>query len=51
VALDVSDLEFSQRGLAITLRKSKTDQEGHSRRIGIPYGSSEKTCPVRSVQA
>ena len=51
VALDLADLDFSQSGLAITLRKSKTDQEGRSRRIGIPYGSSEHTCPVRSVQA
>jgi integrase len=51
VALDVADLEFSSAGLAVTLRKSKTDQEGYSRRIGIPYGSSDKTCPVRSLQA
>ena len=51
VALDVADLEFSSAGLAVTLRKSKTDQEGRSRRIGIPYGSSDKTCPVRSLQA
>ena len=42
---------WSSAGLAVTLRKSKTDQEGRSRRIGIPYGSSEKTCPVRSLQA
>jgi len=51
VALDVADLEFSSAGLAVTLRKSKTDQEGRSRRIGIPYGSSEQSCPVRSLQA
>jgi integrase len=51
VALDVADLEFSSAGLAVTLKKSKTDQEGRSRRIGVPYGSSDKTCPVRSVQA
>jgi integrase len=51
VALDVADLEFSSAGLIVTLRRAKTDQEGRSRRIGIPYGSSEKTCPVRSVQA
>jgi integrase len=51
VALDVEDLEFSSAGLAVTLRKSKTDQEGRSRRIGIPYGSSKETCPVRSVHA
>jgi site-specific recombinase XerD len=50
VSLDVADLEFSQAGLIVTLRKSKTDQEGKSRRIGIPFGSSEATCPVRSLQ-
>ncbi len=51
VSLDVSDLEFARAGLIVTLRKSKTDQEGKSRRRGIPFGSSEQTCPVRSVQA
>lgn len=51
VSLDVADLEFSQAGLIVTLRKSKTDQEGRSRRLGIPFGSSEKTCPVRAVKA
>jgi integrase len=47
----VADLEFSTAGLSVTLRKSKTDQEGRSRRVGIQYGSSEQTCPVRSLQA
>jgi len=51
VSLDVVDLDFSRAGLIVTLRKSKTDQEGRSRRLGIPYGSSEQTCPVRSLQA
>ncbi|MBV9547079.1 MAG: tyrosine-type recombinase/integrase [Chloroflexi bacterium] len=51
VSLEVSDLEFSQAGLIVTLRKSKTDQEGRSRRLGIPFGSTEKTCPVRAVKA
>jgi integrase len=51
VSLDVADLEFTWAGLIVTLRKSKTDQEGRSRRLGIPYGSSEQTCPVRSLQA
>jgi integrase len=51
VELDVEDLEFSSAGLAVTLRRTKTDQEGHSRRIGSPYGSSVKSCPVRSLQA
>jgi integrase len=51
VSLDVSDFEFASAGLIVTLRKSRTDQEGKSRRLGIPYGSSEQTCPVRSLQA
>jgi integrase len=51
VGLDVADLEFARAGVIVTLRKSKTDQEGRSRRLGIPFGSSEQTCPVRSVQA
>ena len=38
-------------GLTVTLRRSKTDQAGASRKIGIPYGSNPETCPVRTVQA
>jgi integrase len=51
VSLDVADLEFSSAGLVVTLRVSKTDQEAKGRRLGIPFGSSEATCPVRAVQA
>jgi site-specific recombinase XerD len=49
VSLDVSDLSFQREGLVITLRRSKTDQEGQGRRIGIPYGRGE-TCPVHALQ-
>jgi hypothetical protein len=38
-------------GLTVTLRRSKTDQAGEGRRIGIPYGSNPETCPVLTVQA
>src|SRR5262249_16099636 len=51
VGLDRDDLVFSKRGLTVTLRKSKTDQEGAGRKIGIPYGSNPETCPVRVTQA
>lgn len=51
VSLDVADLEFRREGLIINLRRSKTDQIGEGRRIGIPYGSCCDTCPVRSLQA
>ncbi|GMA48794.1 integrase [Alicyclobacillus contaminans] len=51
VSLDVEDVEFTRAGLVITLRKSKTDQEGTGRKVGIPYGSYLETCPVRTLQA
>jgi integrase len=51
VALDVEDCQFSNDGLTITLRRSKTDQEGQGRKVGIPYGSNPETCPVRVLQA
>ncbi len=50
VGLDVEDCAFGKDGLTVTLRRSKTDQEGAGRKIGIPYGSNPETCPVRTVQ-
>jgi integrase len=50
VGLDVEDCTFGKDGLTITLRRSKTDQVGAGRKIGIPYGSNPETCPVRVVQ-
>jgi integrase len=38
-------------GLTITLRRSKTDQEGQGRKIGIPYGANPESCPVRVIQS
>jgi len=51
VSLDVGDLGFNRDGLTVTLRRSKTDQQGQGRKIGIPYGSNPETCPVRTLQA
>ena len=51
VALDFADLRFTSDGLVITLRRSKVDQEGEGRKLGIPYGSNPDTCPVRSLKA
>jgi len=51
VALDIDDLAFGRDGLTVTIRRSKTDQEGQGRRIGIPHGSHPATCPVRALQA
>src|SRR5713226_6552129 len=51
VGLDVEDCAFGKDGLTITLRRSKTDQQGAGRKIGIPYGSNPETCPVRTIQS
>jgi site-specific recombinase XerD len=51
VGLDVDDCAFGKDGLTVTLRRSKTDQAGAGRKIGIPYGSNPETCPVRTMQA
>lgn len=45
VALDVTDVQFTSDGLVVMLRRSKTDQEGEGRKVGIPYGS--KLTPAR----
>lgn len=51
VGLQVADLDFGADGLTVTLRRSKTDQEGAGQKVGIPYGSHPQTCPVRGLQA
>ncbi len=51
VSLDVEDLEDRPEGLALTLRRSKVDQEGHGRRKVLVYGSSPTTCPVTALRA
>jgi len=50
VGLNVDDCAFGKDGLTVTLRRSKTDQDGQGRKIGIPYGSNPETCPVRVLQ-
>jgi integrase len=51
VGLDVADVQETEEGLVVTIRKSKTDQEKAGRKIGVPYGSHPQTCPVRALRA
>lgn len=50
VALEVADAVFGADGVTVTIRRSKTDQEGQGRKVGIPYGSTPATCPVRALR-
>src|SRR3954453_10124649 len=50
-ALDVEDVQPSDDGLVVKLRRSKTDPEGKGRDVGIPYGSNPSTCPVQALNA
>jgi len=49
--LTVEDLRFCREGVVCTLRRSKTDQEGAGREVGIPYAKNKKICPVRALKA
>jgi len=46
--LDLSDIEEVREGLILRLRKSKTDQTGQGRKIGIPLGRT-RHCPVAAL--
>ena len=51
VALDCEDLTETGDGLTIVIRRSKTDQEGEGRKVAIPRGREEPTCPLRALAA
>jgi site-specific recombinase XerD len=48
--LEVDDLHFTDQGVHIRVRHSKTDQEGQGRTVAIPMGEHPETCPVRALQ-
>lgn len=50
VALNVEDLEFTPDGLIVLVRRSKTDQEGVGKKIGIPLLPTSDACPVHAVK-
>lgn len=45
-SLDVTDIRIVEQGLEVTVRQSKTDQEGRGVTLGMPRGSTPETCPV-----
>lgn len=50
IALDLEDLERTREGLIVHIRRSKTDQEGEGRKVGIPQGADQATCPVWALE-
>ena len=48
VGLDCADIEHVRQGAVVTLRRSKTDQDGEGRKVGIPFGRT-KWCPVAAL--
>lgn len=50
VALQYEDLAFVKEGLTLTITRSKTDQIGKGRKIGVPYARSH-ACPVKALAA
>jgi integrase len=51
VAINVKDCAETPEGMTINLKRSKNDQEGQGRVVGIPRGQDEESCPIRAVEA
>ena len=49
VALDVADIAETETGLLVTIRHSKTDQEGEGETIAISRG--DRACPLKALRA
>jgi integrase len=49
--LDLVDVDFVTRGLVLRIGRSKTDQEGRGRELGVHRGEHRATCPARALQA
>ena len=50
-SINYADLNEEESGICVTIRSSKTDQEGHGRKIGLPFIDNEPAlCPVRNLR-
>jgi len=48
-AINLIDFERVREGIILTIRRSKTDQDGVGRKIGIPFGRTIH-CPVSALE-
>lgn len=49
VALNCKDIEIVRQGMIITINRSKTDQTGQGRQIGIPFARG-RYCPIHAFE-
>ena len=50
-ALQLEDVAWVEEGSILTLRRSKTDQQGQGRQVALPLGAHAQTCPVRALRS
>lgn len=51
VALTLADIEHKPAGLLLTVRRSKTDQQGHGQMVAVAHGQHALTDPVAAAVA
>jgi integrase len=49
-ALDVDDIDILKKGVRVQIGRSKTDQEGKGRTIGIFRSAKVRSCPVAALE-
>ena len=50
-AIRADHVQFTADGLRLLLPRSKADQEGRGATLGVHYGASPATCPVRALRS
>lgn len=50
-ALHLADISVDSQGILLTIRRSKTDQEGQGQMVGVAAGLHAATDPVRALRA
>ena len=50
-ALELADITIDPQGLLISIRRSKTDQEGRGQLVGVATGLHSATDPIRALRA
>lgn len=49
VALNIEDVAFTAQGALVTIKRSKTDQDGRGREIAVPFGRT-RHCPIAALK-